>query len=134
MSGASSLVCGWVATRASPRGRVRKDCGAVLCIVASVCSQAKARDRCTSERSCWFPRMCEDQYLVSIPSRQHGASSSETPSLRTRRTLKTLKTQLPMSRYSAVLPYYLKALRGLWGRKPTLVAFVFTSAMHALGH
>src|SRR5580698_4601966 len=44
------------------------------------------------------------------------------------------KTQKPMTSDSAVLPYYLKELRGLWGRKPTAIAFVAASAMHALGH
>jgi len=39
-----------------------------------------------------------------------------------------------MTGNSAVLPYYLKELRGLLGRKATAVAFVLTSAMHALGH
>jgi len=39
-----------------------------------------------------------------------------------------------MSCDSAVLPYYLKALRGLCSRTSVAAAFVVTSAMHALGH
>jgi ABC-type multidrug transport system fused ATPase/permease subunit len=35
---------------------------------------------------------------------------------------------------AAVLPYYVKELRKLWSRRWTAIAFIATSAMHALGH